>query len=309
MPLRLSQSHSSLLVVTLTPGKLTIHAEMTLQYYLAHRRRFEFFIVMSILVLIVLVNVSTLGIEYMRNGTGPGWREAWATEITSVAAFGVLIPFILMLLKKLQTEVEHLHHRLLWLLPFFVASSLLHVALFVLMRKLLWAAGGGEYTFFDPLLLGLVYEMRKDLVAFVVLVVTYHGYQFIINRLQGEASFLGEEDDSDETKREKYSSQFLVKMLDREFLVKVDDIDWIQSASNYVVLHCGERHFPMRQTLKRMLELLDPARFQRVHRTAIVNLERVQELKDKGESQVVLSTGEAVPVSKTYLRQLGDSLS
>ncbi len=278
---------------------------MNLQYYLSHRRRFEILAVCGLLLLIIVMNATTLGIEHMRDGQGPGWMEAWATESTSVIAGGLLIPFLLKLLRRLNLSLRNLRRRILWLLPIFLGYSLIHVALFVAFRKLLWALVDSVYSF-DPILLGLVYEMRKDLMAFLAIIAIYYSYNFIITRLQGEAQFL---DQAEGQSQEHYRSQFLVKMLDREYLVRVEDIDWIKSASNYVLLNCGERHYPMRQTLKSLSEQLDPARFQRVHRTAIVNLARVQSLPDKSDASLELQTGENVPVSKTYLPQLRDALT
>ncbi|MEQ8314621.1 MAG: LytTR family DNA-binding domain-containing protein [Gammaproteobacteria bacterium] len=254
--------------------------------------------------LIVVVNATTIGIEYERSGVGSDWIEAWATESTSLAATGILLPILFKLLEFLDLEPRSLRGRVLWLIPLFAAFSLAHIGLFVLFRKLLWSAVGDTYTF-DPILLGLVYEMRKDFMAFLVIVAAFYSYRFIINRLQGEAQFL---DLAEGQQQEHYRSQFLVKMLDREYLVKTDDIDWIQSAGNYVLLNCGERRYPMRQTLKSLSEQLDPKRFQRVHRTAIVNLSRVSSLQDKGETEVELQNGEAVPVSKTYLPKLREVL-
>lgn len=278
---------------------------MNLHYYLAHRRRFEIPVVGGLLLLVATVNATTLGIEFMRDGQGQGWAEAWALELTSLTATGILLPILFMLFNKLNLQLHNLRWRILWLLPLFAGFSLAHVALFVAARKVLWAATGSEYSF-DPILLGLVYEMRKDFMSYLIITFAFYSYQFIINRLQGEAHFLEQENGSSAG---EYLHQFLVKMLDREYLVKVDDIDWIQSAGNYVLLNCGERHYPMRQTLKGLSEQLSPDRFQRVHRTAIVNLDRVNSLQDKGETELELVSGETVPVSKTYLPQLREVLT
>ena len=101
-------------------------------------------------------------------------------------------------------------------------------------------------------------------------------YLVTAKSLQGEASF-----PSSTTQR--YPSQFLIKMLRGEHLVAVSDIDWIASARNYLLLHCGGREYPMRCTMRAMEQQLDPARFARVHRSAIVNLEQVQELEQELE--------------------------
>ncbi len=278
---------------------------MTLEHYLQHRTRYETLALVLILSLVLVVNVTTLGIEHMRDGTGQGWAEAWATEFTSLLITGILLPFLFAALVRLNLSITNMRWRVIGLLAMFVVFSFLHVAGFVMLRELLWAAVGEDYRY-GPLLLNLVYEMRKDLLAFLLYVAIFYGYQFIINRLQGEARFLDQENAQSQRTT---SVQFLVKMLDREYLVKVDDIDWIQSASNYVVLHCGERHYPMRQTLKSLYEQLDPVQFKQVHRTAIVNLERVRSLNSKGELSLELLTGKSVPVSKTHLPELRAALN
>ena len=277
---------------------------MTLQEYLARRRLFETLLVTFVLLAILLVNVTTLGIEQFRNGIGPFWKEAWINEATSVVSAGLLIPFIFYTLGKIREGANGMMQYLLCLLPVFIVASLLHIALFVVARKFFWGLSGETYVF-PPTLLNFVYEIRKDLLSFTGLVVAHYGYQFIINRLQGEAQFLGHEDHAAPN---QYPGQFLVKMLDREFLVQMDEIDWVQSASNYVVLNCGKRHFPMRQTMKQMASQLDPNTFQRVHRTAIVNLGRVSGISEKGGAEVLLRSGASVPVSQTWLPQLREIL-
>jgi len=276
---------------------------MTLTHYLENRRRYEFIVVVALLLLVVVTNVTTIGMEYERDGLGPGWREAWATESTSVFILGILLLPLFVVFEHLNLSPANFRHKAWWLLPIFLGFSLLHVAGFVALRKMLWAMGGQQYTF-DPLLLGLVYELRKDFIDFLLIITLFYSYQFIIDRLRGEARFLDEEN-----QQHSRRSQFLVKMLDREFLVKVEDIDWVQSASNYVVLHCGDRHYPMRQTLKGLNDELSDSQFMRVHRTAIVNLQRVTEIQEKGDLGVHLATGEVIPLSKTYLPDLRIALS
>lgn len=277
---------------------------MTLKQYLQHRRLYEFILLAAMFSLITVVNVTTTGIEFMRSGMGPGWREVWATELTSVFMVVLLIVPLALSLNWLDLRLANLKRRVLWLIPIFLSFSLLHVVGMVGLRKLIWTLVGDEYSF-SPWLLGLVYELRKDLLTFLVITTSFYAYRFIIDRLQGEAQFLGVESPEKSTNAR---TQFLVKMLDREYLVQVDDIDWVQSASNYVVLHCGNRSYPMRQTMKRLSEELESPRFQRVHRTAIVNLEKVEFLQDKGETSVALHSGVNVPVSKTYLQDLRAAL-
>ena len=134
-------------------------------------------------------------------------------------------------------------------------------------------------------------------------------YRFVLLRLQGEAGFLTEE--KDEQAEDGTFDRFLVKKLGREFLVRVDEIDWIESCGNYVNLHVGSRVYPLRETMTRIDERLLPMGFQRVHRSAIVNLDRVSEIVafDTGDGQAKLNTDATVPVSRRFRQELRERLS
>jgi two-component system LytT family response regulator len=100
--------------------------------------------------------------------------------------------------------------------------------------------------------------------------------------------------------------RLLVKTDGRVLLLKVDDIDWIEAADNYVNLHAGKESHMMRETLSSLEGKLPPARFMRVSRFAIVNLERIQELQPMfhGEYVVVLKTGTKITLTRSYRDKL-----
>jgi two-component system LytT family response regulator len=87
----------------------------------------------------------------------------------------------------------------------------------------------------------------------------------------------------------------------------MDEIDWIESAGNYVRIHAGDRQHLLRHTLKSLEEKLDPSRFIRVHRSHIVNVDRIRELQPwfHGEYVVVLRDGTELRASRTF----GDGLN
>ena len=65
----------------------------------------------------------------------------------------------------------------------------------------------------------------------------------------------------------------------RVIFVTIEENDWIEAADNYVCLHCGGETHVLRETIREMETQLDPARFVRVHRSAIVNIDRIKELQ------------------------------
>jgi two-component system LytT family response regulator len=95
--------------------------------------------------------------------------------------------------------------------------------------------------------------------------------------------------------------QLLINERGATRIVKVDDIEWIETADNYVVLHTPSGQPLLRQTLAGLLDKLGPA-FQRCHRRAAVRLERVAriEVDDKGDGELLLHGGARVPLSRQY---------
>jgi len=88
--------------------------------------------------------------------------------------------------------------------------------------------------------------------------------------------------------------------------VKISEIDWIEAADYYACLHVGTRSHLLRRSMAELEEDLDPNVFCRVHRSSIVNLDRVRGLKlgQDGEYEVLLENGARVRLSRRYRRQL-----
>ncbi len=88
--------------------------------------------------------------------------------------------------------------------------------------------------------------------------------------------------------------------------VRVADIDWIEAAGVYANLHIGGRELLYRAALNELAERLDPVRFIRVHRSAIVNIESILRLEpiSHGEFEVILKDGSRPRISRTYRGQL-----
>lgn len=89
---------------------------------------------------------------------------------------------------------------------------------------------------------------------------------------------------------------------DRFLLLRADEVDWIEAAANYIRFHARGRDFLMRGTMSTLAKLLDPARFARIHRSTIVNLDRVQEIRREwhGDYEVILSTGQVLRLGRQY---------
>ncbi len=99
---------------------------------------------------------------------------------------------------------------------------------------------------------------------------------------------------------QRHLARLPVKSGDRISYVRVADIECIESAGNYVVVHAGGKEHVLRETLSELESQLDPAHFLRVSRGAIVNLDHVRELQPlfKGDHVVVLRSGRTVPMTR-----------
>jgi len=104
----------------------------------------------------------------------------------------------------------------------------------------------------------------------------------------------------DRALRSPYARRLVVQDAGRVFFLRVEELDWIESAGNYVQLHAGRETHLMRETMKALEARLDPDSFVRIHRAAIVNLDRVKELRSgsRGEYVVVLEGGREIVSSR-----------
>jgi two-component system LytT family response regulator len=102
----------------------------------------------------------------------------------------------------------------------------------------------------------------------------------------------------------------IVKSAGRVVIVKTDEIDWIEAADYYACLHVNQKTHLLRRSLAELEEELDPAAFCRIHRSAIVNLNRVKEMKldANGDYEVFLRDGTRLRLSRSYREQLQSRL-
>jgi two-component system LytT family response regulator len=104
--------------------------------------------------------------------------------------------------------------------------------------------------------------------------------------------------------------RLVVKSAGSTRFLRVVEIDWIEAAGVYVTLHIAGKEFLYRASLAELAEKLDPQRFIRIHRSAIVNIESIVQLEPAthGEFDVVLRNGSRTRVSRTYRAQLEQRL-
>jgi two-component system LytT family response regulator len=105
--------------------------------------------------------------------------------------------------------------------------------------------------------------------------------------------------------------RMIVKAGGRVYFIRTSDIDWVEAAGNYVRLHMAETSHLFRETMVNMERRLDGRRFVRIHRSRMVNVDRIKELQPwfGGEYVVVLQTGARLTLSRGYREKLQERLS
>jgi two-component system, LytTR family, response regulator len=108
----------------------------------------------------------------------------------------------------------------------------------------------------------------------------------------------------------RYRDRVAVRVGDGLVLLRLGQVDWIEAADNYVNAHCGSEVHTMRETMNALQKTLDPRTFLRIHRSTIVNLDRVKALQPwfRGDYRVVLSTGAVLTLSRGYRKNLEDRI-
>jgi two-component system LytT family response regulator len=104
----------------------------------------------------------------------------------------------------------------------------------------------------------------------------------------------------------RYLERIAVKSDGRVRIVPVKDVDWIEAEGDHLKIHAGKAAHLIRDTMKRMETQLDPRRFVRIHRSTIVNIDRIKELQPYfgGEYVVLLHDGTSLKLSRGYKSHL-----
>jgi two-component system, LytTR family, response regulator len=104
----------------------------------------------------------------------------------------------------------------------------------------------------------------------------------------------------------QYIERLVIKAEGRVFFLDVDDIYYIEAEGNYVGVHNGQRSYLLRETIGGLESQLDPKKFLRIHRSAIVRIDKIKELQPwfHGEYRVILEGGKQLTLSRNYRARL-----
>lgn len=141
----------------------------------------------------------------------------------------------------------------------------------------------------DPERLATALDRVRKKIAAETALLTQEQLSAVLSGLRGSAA-----------EPNSYASRFLVKDGEKEILLPVEKIEWIEAATYYCCLHANGRSYMLRETITELSNTLDPKRFVRIHRSSIVNLDHIREIyrEGHGDGSVVLINGRKLRMSK-----------
>lgn len=110
--------------------------------------------------------------------------------------------------------------------------------------------------------------------------------------------------------RATFLERLIIKTEGRIFFLRTDEIEWIEAEGNYVSLHVGQKRYFFREAISSLETQLDPRKFQRIQRSAIVNIDYIRELQPwfRGDYRVILRDGTELKLSHRYRENLDKHL-
>lgn len=265
-----------------------------------HKVRYIYLLLIAYFLINSTINATSDWMEETRDGVANFHIiEPFVWEYSSAISILVLLPFLAMFWQRTPLKLTHVKSQLGKHLLASLLFSILHVSIMVSLREIAYWTVEGNYNF-GPILREFIYEYRKDIWGYAFFLLFYHLYQFIYSRLKGEANLIDAEPEQQTTTQAP--DHLLVKKLDREFLVKVQSIEWMESAGNYVNLHSAGRIYPLRSTLADLSKRLAEKGFCRTHRSYAVNFSAIDHIsyQPSGDGEISLKNGSVVALSRRY---------
>jgi hypothetical protein len=237
-----------------------------------------------------------------RSGEGVSYGRALAVEVCSHLVVAALLPVLYWMHRRwpVRNGARNIAIHVAGLVPFSIVHTLGMAAL-----RFLWFSGilGEDYSF--PLTVDrLVFEFAKDIVNYGMLSAATELLRHLIGGPQPAAAAAPPSAPVAPASVAAVAlpERFAVRKRGKEIMVEVADIDWIEAAGNYAVLHVGGETLEIRSSLTKLEGELDPRRFVRVHKSYVVNVARIAEVTPwiSGDWRIRLQDGAEVNLSRRY---------
>lgn len=245
-----------------------------------------------------LVGATSVLMEYARRGDEIAAWEPFTAEFTSGLLTLLLIPVIVWIDQRRPFQMENWGKTALMHLLLTIPFSLIHVGGMVALRKIVFFMQGRFYDFGD-VPVEIFYEYRKDFLTYILILAILYGYRHFRYRYF-EASLEAKPNSR------KPLTRVLIKTGGKKTFLKLDRIERLEAAGNYVSIHTGGNRYFLRATLAQLEGRLPGDKFIRVHRSNIVSLNHIKEIipTPSGDARIVMDSGDHVSLSRRYRERL-----
>jgi len=229
----------------------------------------------------------------------PSWWQALAIGLPHWYLWGLLALVVAWLGRRFQVDRANFDRHFFIHLGASLDLALLQLVAAVGVQDLLHAAAGEPFAYAQQLVDNFTLFYHWNVLIYWAILAVVHALDYHAD-LERQRVHAAELDVRQPTER------LLVADNGRSFFVRTSDVDWMEAARNYVRLHVGHRTHLLRATLGALEQRLDPERFRRVSRSALVNVDRVREVQPwfHGDAVVILDGGAQVTLSRRYRANL-----
>jgi hypothetical protein len=239
-----------------------------------------------------------------RRGQVLAYDRVFAVEVASHIVAAALVPVLYWMHRRwpIREGLRNVAIHILGVVPY----SLFHTLGMAALRQLWFNAVLGETYSFPLTVERLTYEFAKDVFSYGMLSGGVLGLRYLFARAAQAPVELPVEPPASPADplppNLQLPERFAVRRRGKEIMVDVADIDWVEAAGNYAVLHVGGETLEIRSSLTRLESELDPKRFVRVHKSHLVNIARVVEVTPwvSGDWRIRLQDGAEVNLSRRY---------
>jgi hypothetical protein len=225
--------------------------------------------------------------ERQQSGIGKDDFRLISEQVTSALAVLVLVLFVVRWLRLFPLRRDSWVPAIIGHTAGSMLFALGHHVLMILLRLPWYAANGIEYQWREPFLPNLVTEYQKDIKIYFGMILVLTAWN-LYRRLQARALA-------------PPLDRMLVQTGTAQRVLELAEIECLEAARNYVSVHAGGREYIVRDSISALLRRLPQQRFVRTHRSHIVNLVKVREIRTTdSRQQVVMESGRLVPLGRSY---------
>lgn len=211
-------------------------------------------------------------------------------QVTSAVVVLLLIPVVAWWLTRFPLRREQAVSAVVGHVVGSVLFAVAHYFLMVATRYVVFLFVSDSYVFSDFWFRNLLIEYQKDIKIYLGIVAIVSAYRYYRSTRSGAPAAT------------VASDRIVVQTGKGETIIRRDDIECLEAARNYVTVSTAERDFLVRNTLNKLEQQLAPGRIVRTHRSYLVNIDKIEEIRttDSGGREIRLHSGKIVPLSRGY---------